>query len=306
MVIRYENTDISTYAEITACIVRDTAEGRADSAEIELDHAAAWNRWMPRQDDQIQIESDDYKTGILYVNTLLPDNDKYTILATSMPSAAWHQEWETYESTTFADIFHKCAVGCGMTDKLYGTDGALSYGWLLRRNEGRAALADRLCRMEGCMLKAYNGIMRAVNILWAQNLPAISTMKVNSGDPGVSYINQAQKRWASLTVHTPWGDAAAQDTAAEGCGEMTITDLPATDLAQAGRWARGLLLWHNRECEELRIDGMAFSPDITAMVRVDVDGNTQARGQWIVSECEHDLVNLTTDVILRRVIDSIE
>ena len=77
------------------------------------------------------------------------------------------------------------------------------------------------------------------------------------------------------------------------------------DNAQAGRWARGLLLTHNREAEEIRLE-TTLNTRLSAMARVDVNGGTDMDGNWIVDEAEHDLYNKTSSVRLLRVIGTIQ
>ena len=43
-----------------------------------------------------------------------------------------------------------------------------------------------------------------------------------------------------------------------------------------------------------------FNPGLTALSRVDVTGDTDASGQWLVDEVEHDMKNLTTTATMRR------
>jgi len=96
----------------------------------------------------------------------------------------------------------------------------------------------------------------------------------------------------------------ARDTSVSSGQIRTISGLPAMDAAQAGRWARGLLMMHNRQAETLTID-QALNVHMTALTRVDITGGTPASGQWIAGDVEHDFVNSTTRATLFRVVDTI-
>ena len=81
-----------------------------------------------------------------------------------------------------------------------------------------------------------------------------------------------------------------------------VTGLTGVALArQAMRFARGLLMMHNREAERLNIS-TTFDAGMTSMIRVDVEGNTDANGQWLVDEVEHDLHNGQSTAKLLRVL----
>lgn len=90
--ILYEGTDITEVTNITRCVCRDVSHGRADSLELQFDHAAIWHLWAPKEDDKIIVNSDGYTTGTMYLNAIMPEGDGFRILATALPSAARRKE----------------------------------------------------------------------------------------------------------------------------------------------------------------------------------------------------------------------
>ena len=149
-----------------------------------------------------------------------------------------------------------------------------------------------------------NGRYTAIGISYAQDLPAAQTMEL--------FANQASSRYKragaacrSLTVQTPYAKGAAEDTAVKN-SHMSLTDccLPVMNDIQAARWARGKLLSINRECESLEVQG-DFSPGMSAMMRIDIDGDTDATGEWVVELAEHDLIAMKTAISLRRCVRTI-
>lgn len=85
---------------------------------------------------------------------------------------------------------------------------------------------------------------------------------------------------------------------------LEICTLPAMNNIQARRWARGKLFDLNRQSETVIMQS-EFNPAFTAMSRMDFEGDTDATGQWLAEEAEHDLVNLTTEARLHRCITTI-
>ncbi|MBO4299743.1 MAG: hypothetical protein J5998_13215, partial [Clostridia bacterium] len=75
--------------------------------------------------------------------------------------------------------------------------------------------------------------------------------------------------------------------------------------AQAGRWARGLLMSRNREAERLTVE-TELNAALSAMTRVDVAGGTDMDGKWIIDEAEHDLIGGSTRATMKRVVDTIQ
>lgn len=301
MNLLYQGTDITPFVNITRCVHKDASHGRADCLELEMDHAATWYRWGPQTDDAIRLTHDGYDTGLLYLNSIFPARDKFKILATSLPSAARRRTWNTYQNETLDSIFRKCAAECGMDAKLYGIDGNLQYPFLLRQFEGCAAFLNRIGEWEGIAVKAFDGAFRAVSVDYAQGLPATENIRITTEQDGVTYTRRDNTKYKGITVATPHAEASAYDGAAGCTNHPILTHLPARDNVQAGRWARGLLVMHNRKAEELTIQ-CAFNAGMSAMIRVDVDGNMDANGEWLADEVTHDFINEQTTVKLLRAV----
>ena len=305
MELTWNGKDITNAVNITGCVHRDVSLGRCDSLELTLDHASRWYSWNPEEDDEIIITSGGYSTGRMYLNTIIPDGDQYRILATSLKRAASRRAWASYTNTTLQGIVDKCAAECGMEGKLYGIDGGLKYPYILRQNEGAAAFLNRIGQWEGLAVKALNGALRGVSVALAQERNAEASIEITSKQDGVTYRRRDNTKYSMLTVQTPYGKATARDAEAKGNNSTILTHLPAMDNAQAGRWARGMILMHNRQAEEMTLE-TALNLRLVAMTRVDVTGSTAMAGKWIVDESEHDLFNERSCVKFLRVIDSVK
>ena len=305
MSLIYEGTDITDYVNVTKCVCRDVSHGRADSLELEFDHAAVWYQWGPKEDDKIIAELDGYSTGVMYLNAIVPEGDTFKMLATALPSAARRKAWDVYKDMTFDNILHRCAAEAGVNAKIYGVDDQLVYSFLMRENQGCAAFLDWLGTLEGLAIKAANGAFRAVSIEYAQSMNPVQTLYIDTKQDGVTYTRKEINKISTLTVFSPFARVSASDSAAIYGSPCTVSTLPARDAVQAGRWARGVLLMNNRQMESLTVKS-AFNPSMAALVRVDVDGTTDANGGWIVDDVQHDLINLTSETKMLRVLTSIK
>lgn len=303
MKLTYEGTDMTGYANVTRCVHRAFSHGRADSLELDVDHAAAWYRWGPKRDDAIIVEREGYSTGRLYLNSMVPEGDRYRIVATSLPAAARHRAWRGYANDTLSALLHRCAAECGMGEGIYGLEGDYRYSYLLRRDEGCAAFLERLGRMEGLAVMALNGAFRVISVEWAQKRAAAIDLWIDTDQPEVVHRNQPAERASALTVLAPGIRVTARDSLGISQNARSIA-LPATDKAQAGRWARGLLLMDNRESERLTIKS-AFNAAMKPMVRADIQGPTDAAGSWLVDSVEQDLKEGSTETVLLRCIEGI-
>lgn len=304
MQLFYEGTDITRDVDVVKCVHRDVSGGRCDSIEIELENAAAWYRWQPQRDDILEVQMDGYSTGMLFLNTVLPAAGKYRIIATSLPSAARRKAYAAYEGLRIADIIASCAAECGMDSALFGIDGDITYPYLMRQKEGAPAFLSRILQYEGAVLKTLNGRLVAISIEYAQAMEAAQTIEISANQTDAQYLRRDDIKLASVSIKTPYANGGAEDAAAPYGQHEIYTDHPAVDAIQAARWARGLLLCHNRVAEELTV-GMEFNPGMTAMTRIDIDSPTDADGQWLIDEVEHDFFHRRSKAKLLRCINTI-
>lgn len=281
------------------CVSRDTCGARCDSLEIEFENAAGWFAWGPQEDDEIMVSLNGYDTGIMYLNTILPEDGKYRILATALPCKARRKEWQSYTNRTIEDIMRACAMRTGMTFQIYGIDGKTVIPYVEQENESAAAFLNRILTWEGAALKCVNGGYAAIGYEYAQERAAHQHISIAPDQRGAEYKRGGAKL-KGVTVKTPYAEASAEDLAVDDrMNRMTISDAPAMTDIQAGRWARNILRHHNLQCESLTFSGQ-FNPGMTAMTRIDVTGATDAEGEWLITDAEHDFYNKTTKARMQR------
>lgn len=304
MEVFYQGTNITDMVQVRKCISRDAAGNRCDSLDIEFENAAGWYSWGPQEDDQIVVSYNGYDTGILFVNTILPVDGFFRIYATALPCAARARGYQSFTGKTIEEIMRACAMSSGMDFQIFGIDGRTIIPYIQREYESCAAFLHRLLKLESAALKCVNGLYTAIGIEYAQSRAAHLTMELTADQPGVEYRREGRTLKA-LTVETPWATATAEDANVPS-GHMSVTrgDVPARDSLQAGRWARGLLLDANRRCERLTLDS-TFNPGFTAMTRIDIEGGTDATGEWLVEEVEHDFIELNSTAKLHRCVSSV-
>lgn len=303
MNIYYQGTDITDMVQTKECIVRDTCGDRCDSIEIVFENAAGWYRWGPKKDDIIKVTSGAYDSGAMFVNTILPENGRFRIMATSLPVGARQKEFKSFGNKTIEEILRQCSAKTGMGYQVFGIEKTTNIPYIERDMEGCAAFLSRVLTLEGAKLKCINGMFTAIGILYAQNLDPVRTMTVSANQEGVTYTRGGMRQKA-ITVYSPYGKARAEDKSVLSGDENTVP-LPVLNDIQAGRWARGKLIDENRKCECVNAS-MSFDPYFTAMSRVDIQGGTDADGEWIIDDVQHDLVNSRTKATLRRCIVTVQ
>lgn len=299
----YEGVDITDSVDIKECVFRDVSGNECDCLDMKLDHAERWLRWGPKKNDTIQVKRGGYDTKTLYLNTIALEDGVYRVYATSAKSQTFPKRWQTFEGKSMQSIMSVCAGELGMSAKLFGVNGATAYDYLLRRNQTAPVFLEELAGLEGAALKTLDGAFVAIGIAYAQEIEAMHTIELSVDQADSAYIDQRDKRWSSVEIRTPFGKGSARSSGAQGANQV-ITNLCLDNDAQAHRWAKGMLLAHNRKCEILRLES-AFNPGYTAMGRLDVVSKSDANGQWIIDSVEHDMVGNTSRPLLYRCITDI-
>lgn len=302
--IIYQGVDITDRIDVRKCVCRDESRERCDSLELQFDHIDRWTRWHPEKDDRIEVRQDGYSSGVMYLNSIIPESHRYRMVATALPVSARTQAWKSYRNVTLSSLMADCAAQCGMTSGLYGVSAGLGYPYIERRNESCAAFLERVLNMEGAVLKCCGGKFSAIGILYAQGRPPARTIEIDEEQKTAQYHRNSGRPFASLSIKTPYASATARDSAAGTIMRPVLSGMPACNSGQAGRWARGLLLFHNRLAERLVLE-CELDLGLTAMVRVDVTGQTSAVGSWLVDSAEHDLYNSRTVVKLVKCLSTV-
>ena len=304
MQLIYEGVDITQRVDIHRCIHRDLSRGRCDSAEIEFEHAAEWYAWQPEQGERIEITHDGYSTGTLYLNTILPEGGRYRLIAASLPPGGGQRAWQSFCKMSLGEIMRSCAAQCGMEYSIYGLDEGQLYPYIERQDESCAAFISRLMEMEGAVLKCVNGKMAGIALAYAQDIAPAQEIEIGPEQGAARFMHMGERKYGGIILKTPYAEAFALDSAASGQAHISLTQYPAMDNLQAGRWARGLLLTHNRQAEALEFTS-ELNIGMTALARIDISGGTDADGEWIVDEAEHDFIRERTRTRLMRCIRSI-
>jgi len=299
----YEGTDITNDVDVTKCVCDDVSGG-SDCVHLTLDNAENWLRWGPQMNDEIRVQLDNYDSGLMYMNTVVSENGRFQILATSMKCGLKRVADVSYAEKTLLQILSLNAAECEMGANIYGLDGATRFDYLIRERETAPVFMARLAQSEGAILKAVNGNFALIGIGYAQELDAIDAITPNDVDGGIRYTGRPDARWSSVRIISPLCSASATDSAASGVIQR-LSNLSVTTDAQAKRWAIGELLSHNRQAEtiEYKID---FNPAYTAAARVVVSAEDNIGGSWIIEKVRHDLTENKSSVKLLRCVYTVQ
>lgn len=293
----YKEKDITDAVGIASCETVN-ASGRLCTLTAVLERAENWYSWGPQAGDTIRATAGNLDTGLLYVDSLLPDEGRFRIFAVSARQAVRQKAWKSYEGQTFGRIANLCAAECGLEPALYGMASGQILPYCVRRDETPVQFLQRLAAREGAFVKCSDGRMNVISADYAAGLKAGQTLRLEAGQNGFTHIKSETDKAHSLTVAGPSGRGTAHDLTARAGLDLLVTDAPDSD-ETARRWAKGLLYMHNRQAEKLILT-TALNGAFVALSRVDVTGIDVLAGEWLVEETTNDLIRETTLVTLMR------
>lgn len=303
LTLYYNGVNITEDVDILECVVRDVSGKESDCLNLKVDHADKWFKWNVQKNDRLRVTRSGYDSKTLFLNTIVPEEGSFRIYATGAKCTPFPAKWQSFQKKTLAAIMSDCAGEGGMGSSQNGISGGIFYEYMLRENMSAPVFLEQLVNREGAVLKSLDGRLAAIGILYAQGLSSVHTVKLGNQLFQSEYIDRRDQSWSSVSIETPFGSGSAIDGQSGGRSRV-ITDISVDNDAQAKRWAKGILLCHNRQCEILQIE-MDFNPGYTAMVRVNADGGTDAAGAWIVDEVEQDLKIGRTKAKMLRCVTSI-
>ncbi len=295
----YQGVDITDKIAILECVVKDTSGGQSDCLNLKIDHADKWFKYGAKKNDVLRVTRGGYDSMNLYLNTVAPEEGAYRIYATGRKCVAFPEKWQSWEGASLTTVMGNLAGEGGMGSQMNGVSGGISYPYLLREHMGAPAFLEQLLNRESAVLKCMNGKFCAIGIPYAQNLKAMQKVDLGTVLFDGTYVDRRDTKWRSVTIETPFGSGKATDPKASDGKDRVITEIAATDAAMAKRWAKGILLCHNRKSEILTLE-RDFNPGYTAMVKLKIGGGSDAAGEWLIDTAEQDLLRGRSRIKLLR------
>ena len=304
MQLFYEGVDITEKVEVSEAVTTDNAGGVADCIELTLTNAADWLRWEPQADDKVEIMDAGYKSGIMYIDALLPEDDVYKLKAFSMPRKARERRWGSFEGISIAELANILAAEIGMSAALYGVDESVRYPYVIRQDETVPGMLQRLLKLEGAMLKCFDQKLIVVDLLWAQEREPVRTLEMGTDMAGVKHNKTQGKGYSRCVVKSPYGEGFAIDRNSDASGTLFIDKEPVFNSIQATRYARASIMNENRGNEQLQWS-IDFDTSMTGLVRVDIEAPGELGGKWLVEQVKHDHITRKSDCVFLRCMDGI-
>lgn len=303
MNIIYNDTDITTNVQPLKLRLIDHAGGKPDSiAAVFADTDGRWSKWRPTKNDRIRVLQDGYDSGVMFIDHIAQRPGQIDIKALSIPQTAKTARTQGWENIRLLEIATEIANRYGFRLQTYNVINHL-YRRVDQTEEADFAFLSARCELEGYALKINDRTLVIYDERAEEQKPA------NPQKASIRLSDMIDFEFADKSVDI-YGKCVVRSQAAGGLivaehadrtinGPTLTRSLYAADLAEAMRWARGILRSYNKH----RVIGKFITelrPGFAAGSSVIIQDVGMFDGQYFVDSLIHDLIQGRTRFTVRR------
>lgn len=159
--INYGGKDIFPSISVNSIIYTQYAENHADVLELEFnDTSKQWNKWDKgtMKDSEISLESNNVKTGKMFIYNVEAKNGTYKLKALSIPSEYNSTTTKSWESASLEDIAQEIASKHKLGFKKFNTKGK-TRKYVHQDNEADFTFLKTRCELEGACFVVFDGVL---------------------------------------------------------------------------------------------------------------------------------------------------
>lgn len=296
----YEGVDIYPDVSVGRCWCDGRAWGGLDALTIDFgDTRNVWDAWGPREGDTIAVEDGAARTGLMHVSSVVPQSSRMTVRAYPAPQSAREARCKSWERVRLTQLLREAADRHGLSYETYGLED-WEYAYVEQDNESDLAFLDRRLTYEGAGLIVHDGALVAYSGAWLEAQGAAGELSVT---PGVDYEfrDDSARSYGACEV-TDGTVTAAYDAGTGGKLLRRVVPERISSVAEAERWARGLLRAANREAVTMtiRTDSMLRAYAAGSLVDLSASAAASWDGPAVVSRIRHDYYDCRSKVWLTR------
>lgn len=150
--ITYAGTDITKNVSIYTCYHDMYACDKADSARMVVnDVTGIWDKWAPKNGDEMSITYGAIGTGKMYVYECKPRNGLFDIKITAAPPTYREKGNKAWQKVRLLQMGQEIATKHGMAFESYDVEDQL-YEYILQNNQDDFSFLNFRAALEGCAL----------------------------------------------------------------------------------------------------------------------------------------------------------
>ena len=302
--IIYNSVDITNSVQPVALTVTDNAGGKPDRISAAFaDPDGMWNRWKPAKGDTIQVKEGGFDSGVMYIDQLTQTAGSFGLAALSITQESKSARSQSWEDVRLMEIVTEIAARHGFTVQIYGIDNH-HYDRVDQLEEPDFAFLARRSLIEGYALKISNRSLVIYDELTEEQKtadPKLATIRVNQMNGGFRFESKSTDIFRKCIVRSQYGggylEGVFEDTGING--PTVKHNLHSTNIAEADRWARGILRSYNKH----QVTGfftINLNTNFAAGTVVDIHNTGMFDGKYFIDQLTHDLTNNRTRMTVRK------
>lgn len=303
--VNFRGVDITKDVSINRCYHDMYCEGRSDTLHIRFnDPQNQWDGWQPKVGDEISVTYGSIGTGKMFVDSTIPENGLYTIVATSIPPSAKEGKSKAWQKIFLTQIGKEIAGNHGLSFQSYGVSDT-QYEYILQTNETDFSFFQRICTLEGCAFLVYDGVLVMYSQTHMEGVEPSKTIVITS-DGDYSFVDNSARLYGSCLIER--GLYKGEYTAGNGATRRYVPemDIPITMSSQdeANRYAKNLLRSVNKGMMYGYIYGRVM-PEFAAASTAELENYRAAswNGNIFLTHIRNDYGKGQSKVFFRKPLD---
>ena len=301
--VYYDGVNIADSVSIQSCIYDEYAESRADKLTLVFnDPSGKWDKWTPSNSAIIRVVSGAVDTGKMFIYSVEPKNEVYTLKAFSIPHTAKSKKTKSWEKVSLKFLAQEIAAKHGLSFEAYGV-GAEIYDYITQEaGMGDFAFLQSRAELEGCAFLVYDKKLCLYSEKAFDAKAPAMTVELKKGNK-FDYKNDADGRVRKMVVvneryRGTFTDYTVKDTQAV---EVKILKHAFSNQAEANRMAAALLRKRNKYSRTgtfyKNLQGKLAAGSV---IRLKTETAKSWNGSAFIYQLRHDLGKHKTKFFVRK------
>ena len=251
--------------------------------------------------DKFEISTDDFSTGVMYVNDYRRSDDSLIINSISCNPSNKEKKFKIWRNVRLTEIMNDVALSYGLELKTYDITDYI-YESICQINETDISMLDRICTREGYSIKVDNGCLVVFDerkLEQSENTITLSEENQDIKKIEFSY-NQCVKSVTLSYFDREKGLITYTSENKEMNGSSITVNEYVSNLSEAKRFADNYLRNKNKYYQTANVT-LKYNPKISAGTVFDVEDYGEFKGKYIAYEVCHDVILNVTKLKIRKV-----
>lgn len=246
MRVLYEGVDIYPDISVNRCLHTMYAAGHADELILKLnDVRGLWDGWGPKPGESLAVEEGAATTGAMTIDAVVPESGSLTLLARSVPPAAFEAQSKSWDDVWLHQLCHEIAGRLGLGLEIHDVPDR-NYRHVEQRNLPDLEFLSQRCALEGAAFLVFDGRLVVYGEKAREESAAEQALNVAQGSR-FSYKDTANRMYGRMEVGNGLytGRFIADATNARVLRRQVAIFI--SDQGEADRFAMNLLRSENRQ-----------------------------------------------------------